>query len=220
MYQKTLHISLFGAAEDVASIIRSKEPYRNFSHDIVAFPAFDAEACMNSDVSIIDASAWEQTEGTELLPGKDLAAAADALSHNRGGRFWSLIVIATKEQTKNWGPDDFAVLNGVWIAPLSSVELASYFENLQRVARVHSDMLLSERYLNTLIDSMPNMVWIKTLEGIHLKVTVSFVGAVRAVTTCCIRPVCSSFGRDDGEFWFILGLHRIVSDFIHHIYHS
>ncbi|MGL4790181.1 MAG: PAS domain S-box protein, partial [Anaerotignaceae bacterium] len=46
------------------------------------------------------------------------------------------------------------------------------------VAREKMDLYLTENYLNTLIDGLPDLVWVKNAKGAHLKVNNSFCRAV------------------------------------------
>ncbi|WP_251198405.1 sensor domain-containing diguanylate cyclase [Anaerotardibacter muris] len=178
MYHKTLHISLFGTSDEVNAAIRATEPLRCFTHDIVAFPAFDAHAFARCDIAIIDARAWQEATGEPLMPARDLAAATEALKQAHGDRFWAVVAIAPKELTNTWSQEDFSVLSLLWSAPLSSAEAAFQFSALQRAAQTRSDLILSETYFNTLINSMPSMVWVKRVDGTHLKVNDFFCSVV------------------------------------------
>lgn len=179
MYHKTLHIALFGTTEEVTDALRSKAPFRCFEHDISYHPVFDAEAFAHCDIAVIDASAWQRSTGSALMPSRDLTRLTDALRQCHENRFWAVVVIATKEEAASWGEEDFAALSCLWTAPLSQAEASFYFNSLQRAAQTRSDLLLSENYFNTLIDSMPNMVWVKRVDGTHLKVNDFFCSVVQ-----------------------------------------
>ena len=178
MYNKTLHISLFGTSEEVNAALRASEPLRCFTHDIVAFPAYDANAFARCDIAIIDATAWEQTMEQPLVPSRDLAAATEALKESHEDRFWAVVVVATKEQSASWSAEDFAAFTLLWTAPLTGAEATFQFHALQRAAQTRSDLILSETYFNTLINSMPSMVWVKRVDGTHLKVNDFFASVV------------------------------------------
>lgn len=45
-------------------------------------------------------------------------------------------------------------------------------------AKEHSELYLAEHYFNSLIDGLPDLVWVKSAEGAHLKVNNSFCRAV------------------------------------------
>lgn len=178
MYHKTLHISLFGTSEEVNAALRASEPLRCFTHDIVAFPAYDANAFARCDIAIIDATTWEKTTEQLLIPSRDLAAATAALKAAHENRFCAVVVVATKQQSAAWNAEDFAAFTHLWTAPLSSAEATFQFQVLQRAAQTRSDLILSEAYFNTLIDSMPSMVWVKRVDGTHLKVNDFFASVV------------------------------------------
>lgn len=178
MYHKTLHIALFGTTEEVTHALRGQVPFRCFEHDFSFYPAFDAEAFAQCDIAVIDASAWQAARGSELSPARDLAPLTEALRAQHENRFWAVIVIASKEQSASWDEEDFAALSCLWAAPLSQAEAAFHFRSVQQAAQTRSDLLLSENYFNTLIDSMPNMVWVKRVDGTHLKVNDFFCSVV------------------------------------------
>lgn len=178
MYHKTLHIALFGTAEEVACAIRSRIAYQYFEHDIVSFPSFDQKSFDGCDIAFIDAGAWERTKGSPLVPSRDLAAANDGLKQIHKNRFCAVVVIATKEQSASWKEEDFAAVTDVWTAPLSEREAGFRFEGIQQRAKMHADLFLSENCFNTLIDSIPSMVWVKSVDGIHLNVNDFFCSVV------------------------------------------
>lgn len=194
MYHKTLHIALFGVAEEVADALRSRTPYRCFDHDIVEHPAFDQDAFERCDVAIIDASAWERSSGSPLEPARDLAALVEQAKQQHGDRFYAVIVIATKEQSERWSDEDFAAMTDLWIAPLSGREAGFHFEGIQRAAQTRSDLLLSENYFNTLIDSMPSMVWVKRVDGTHMNVNDFFCSVVE-------KPKDDVIGQGHNYIW-------------------
>lgn len=178
MYQKTLHIALFGVGEEITNALRASAPYQNFTHDFIAHASFDADAFAACDVAIIDAARWQCDTGSDLVPGKDLADATRRLEESHGDRFWAVVVIATKDQSSAWGLEDFAALTHLWCAPLSGIEASFQFSSIQKAAKTRSDLLLSETCFNSLIDSMPSMVWVKRVDGTHLKVNDFFCSVV------------------------------------------
>lgn len=178
MYHKTLHIALFGTTDEVTQAIRDRTPFRCFTHDVVASPAFDEAAFLKCDIALIDATAWEQCAGSELKPSRDLLTLAERFVETHENRYRAIVVIATKEQSAAWNGEDLDVITHLWTAPLTGAEAGFQFEILQRAAQTRSDLLLSENYFNTLIDSMPSMVWVKRVDGTHLKVNDFFCSVV------------------------------------------
>lgn len=194
MYHKVLHLALFGIPEEIAHALRNMAPYPRFEHDIASFPAFDEESFAECDIAFIDAGAWERATGSPLMPGRDLAAATTSLAQGHENRFWAVVVLATKEQSAAWGSDDFAAITHLWTTPLSSAEALFRFDGLQHEAQMRSDLLLSKNYFSTLIDSMPNMVWVKSNDGTHMDVNDFFCSVVE-------KPKEDVIGKGHNYIW-------------------
>lgn len=105
-----------------------------------------------------------------------------------------MVAIATKEQSAAWGETDLATITHLWTAPLTEAEVIFQFEALQCAARTRSDLLLSENYFNTLIDSMPSMVWVKRVDGTHMKVNDFFCSVVN-------KPKEDAVGQGHNYIW-------------------
>lgn len=178
MYHKTLHIALFGTTEEVASAIRDRAPYRCFTHDVVTFSAFDEAAFAKCDIAIIDVSTWQRTHDSAFMPARDLGLSVARFKEDHEDRFRAVVAIATKEQSAAWSEEDLATITHLWTAPLTEAEAGFQFEALQRAAQTRSDLLLSENYFNTLINSMPSMVWVKRVDGTHMNVNDFFCTVV------------------------------------------
>ena len=81
--------------------------------------------------------------------------------------------------------DDFPVLaehhhlfDQVWIKPFVEDQIQFSFYGLLKRIQKQENELLYEKYLETLIDSLPDLIWFKDAMGAHLKVNNSFCKAV------------------------------------------
>ena len=65
-------------------------------------------------------------------------------------------------------------LDDVWVKPLGAESVGVRFEKLLETLRQRKECRLAQTYLDTLIDSIPDLVWFKDIRGAHLKVNDSF----------------------------------------------
>lgn len=61
-----------------------------------------------------------------------------------------------------------------WIKPLIENIAAMQFTRIAEDVRSHKIMSMNKMFLDTLMESMPDMVWFKNLAGVHVKVNDSF----------------------------------------------
>lgn len=66
----------------------------------------------------------------------------------------------------------------VWIKPLAEDKILSSFAGVLERLKQREDSTLVRKYLDTLIDSLPDLIWFKDAKGSHLKVNDSFCRAV------------------------------------------
>lgn len=91
----------------------------------------------------------------------------------------STILIFILEQnilSNNYSLFNFA--NDMWFSPVSEKEILFRMEKIIDEIKLKKEKLLAENYLNTLINSIPDMVWFKDNNGIHLKVNDAFCNII------------------------------------------
>nr|WP_321467715.1 diguanylate cyclase [uncultured Desulfobulbus sp.] len=83
-------------------------------------------------------------------------------------------------------PDSFPVLaehhhlfDQVWIKPFAEDKLRTSFARILRQFKEREEAILGQKYLDTLIDSLPELIWFKDARGAHLKVNDSFCRTVK-----------------------------------------
>ena len=82
----------------------------------------------------------------------------------------------------------------IWRLPLTPPVFRFYFNKMQQDLKTKKDLWLTENYLNTLIDSVPDLIWFKRKDGIHLKVN-------KAFCECVDKPFDDVEGFDHGHIW-------------------
>ena len=102
-------------------------------------------------------------------------AAAKLLSDRREGA--ELILIAEKEQFMHL-PEDLSGVKDIWMMPMSDAEIKFRILRGQQEFKRDRDHWQTSQYLETAINSVPNLVWFKDKNGIHEKVNDSFCRTV------------------------------------------
>ncbi len=72
----------------------------------------------------------------------------------------------------------FNFADDIWFTPISEKEVSFRIEKIIERIKLKKDKILAENYLNTLINSIPDMVWFKDNTGIHLKVNDAFCNII------------------------------------------
>ena len=82
-----------------------------------------------------------------------------------------LIVLADQEQAPGL---PLGGLSDVWFLPMGQEEARFRFARWQQGHKQRMDLWETQQFLDATIDSVPNLVWYKTWDGIHEKVNASF----------------------------------------------
>lgn len=170
MYRKTLRINLFGIEPPVEEALRRAAPLDRFEHAVEAFPTVDGEAFCSCDIAVVDLRLFAGSPGG-ARPSRCLADLA-ARRRERLDTFYSAVaVVADAAEAARWTPEDYRVIDALWTGPLDGTRAAFELARLQRSAKRDADLALAQQYLDTAIDSIPELVWFKDAHGAHLKVT-------------------------------------------------
>ena len=88
-----------------------------------------------------------------------------------------LILLADKKQIETL-TDCLAQIKDVWTLPMSDEELRFRFLRWQQACKVQKDYWETSQFLETTVNSVPNLIWYKDKDGVHEKVNNSFCKAV------------------------------------------
>lgn len=177
MYRKTLRINLFGIEPPVEEALRRAAPLDRFEHAVEAFPTVDGEAFCSCDIAVVNLRLFAGSPGG-ARPSRCLADLA-ARRRERLDTFYSAVaVVADAAEAARWTPEDYRVIDALWTGPLDGTRAAFELARLQRSAKRDADLALAQQYLDTAIDSIPELVWFKDAHGAHLKVNDAFCETV------------------------------------------
>ena len=161
MYHCHLRLYCVGRRQELFAPLREAAPLDHFTHTFLESEEPDPDLAARAGAVFAD------------LTGLDAAGTVRALSG--GGA--ELIVLAERAQLEELA-GLFPSLADAWVLPMGGEELRFRFQNWQRAVRQEKDLWESRQYLEAAINSVPNLVWYKTRDGVHEKVNDSFCETV------------------------------------------
>ena len=164
MYHCQIQFYLAGCRSGVLEALEKMPPLENFSHLFSSSGEPDRALAARADLILADVSGRDVEETVQAL-----------LADKREGA--ELILLAGREQMAALA-GSFPEVSDIWPAPLSKAELGFRFLRWQRAYKLSKDYWQLNQYLETTINSVPNLVWYKTKDGIHEKVNDSFCKTV------------------------------------------
>ncbi|WP_448871622.1 PAS domain-containing protein [Desulfobulbus propionicus] len=163
MYHRLLKIFIATKSHQLESLLQEGQPEDRFSHQFFSSPNIDDVDLNEYSVIILD---------FETVPPEAMAQ----------------IQAVMDEQVAVVGcftPESFPVLaknyhlfDQVWIKPFVDGKPQTSFAGILKRFKEREESLLGKKYLDTLIDSLPDLIWFKDARGAHLKVNSSFCRAV------------------------------------------
>ncbi len=167
MYHCCVHFYLIGDMnhkDDLFGIIKKMSPLEHFSHQFCEGSIPDADMAAEADAIFVDLRGMD-VEGTmgSLIAAKRQDA--------------QLVLFAEKGQVAKLS----GYLDGItdiWVLPVSGEEFAFRFLRWQQSLKKDRDYRQTSHFLETAINSVPNLVWFKDKNGIHEKVNDSFCRTV------------------------------------------
>lgn len=96
-----------------------------------------------------------------------------------------ILLCATAEQAALLSDEDLEALEDLWSLPTTDAALRFRYEKLLHNMKVEKDGWLSSTYLDTMIDSIPDLIWFKDVRGSHLKVNNGFCQIVGKTKQQC-----------------------------------
>lgn len=165
MYHCHIHFYLTGCQHGIFEIIRKIPPLEHFTHEFSGSDVPQAALAANADVIFANLQDMDAREAFQALVSSKQEDA-------------KLIILADKYQIA-FLADNLHEVSDIWTMPMSDKELRFRFLRWQQSYKKEKDSWQTSQYLETAIDSVPNLVWYKDKNGIHKKVNKSFCQTVR-----------------------------------------
>lgn len=165
MYQCHIHFYLVGRCCEMLEAVKEIAPLERFTHTFSESSEPQKEKTAAADVILA------------VLEGMDARNTTAALTaHMKQDA--ELILMANQEQTALLTKEASAFIKDIWPANLSSDELHFRFLRWRDGYRQSKDLWETRQFLDTVINSSPDLVWYKDKNGIHEKVNDSFCRTV------------------------------------------
>lgn len=177
MYHCTVNFFFSGCPDDVVKLIKTISPPEHFSYTFTQGEISDSADIKSYDVIF---ACPDGTSMSELMLCK----------RKKGSQ---IILLAHKEQL-TFSEEYINDVSDIWYLPLSQDELRFRFEKWQSLYKMQKDLWQTDQYLETTINSIPNLIWYKDKHGIHHKVNDSFCKAVN-------KTKDDVEGRDHNYIW-------------------
>ncbi len=167
MYYCCIHFSLVSNMihkDNLLETIKKMPPLENFSHEFC-----QGSDCKSSQIAEADAI-FVNLRGME--PDR---VVEDILREKKKDA--RLILLAEREQIlllSEFLPE----IEDIWTLPMEKEELEFRFFKWQGGIKLNRDYRQTSHFLETAINSVPNLVWFKTKDGLHEKVNDSFCKTV------------------------------------------
>lgn len=163
MYHCHINFFFLGGQRRLFQLLEEMPPLEHFTHDYFESRMPYETMISKADVIIAD------------LNDMDAAATVKTLLSSKRHDA-ELIVLADKEQFSilNDLPDCLPEIYDIWTFPMSDAELSFRFTRWQQHYKMRKDFWQTNQYLEATINSVPNLIWYKTKDGIHEKVNDSF----------------------------------------------
>ena len=151
---------IFSLGQSLEEVVRTVPPFEGFEHHIEHYSSYSQAVFEQGDLII-----WDLPEPSpaQLMPFKKEQA----------------VLAVCAEAERAFSAEDYGAMDALWVKPLRPERIQFYLGIVQKQLKVRANMRLHAMYLDTVIDSIPDLVWFKDLSGAHLKVNNSFCKTVQ-----------------------------------------
>lgn len=160
MYNAALKI-LYPDNSHIDTAMNNLKTRENFSYDLIKYHDLKDEDIEKAGILLVLHSDGYEAEKLKKLM-KTNTILIYILEHS---------ILTSNDALFNFADD-------IWFSSLSENEILFRMEKIVDGVKLKKDKNLAENYLNTLINSIPDMVWFKDNRGIHLKVNDAFCNII------------------------------------------
>lgn len=161
MYHCNLSFYLIGTQKNLFEVLKKAETFPHFTHEFTESDRPEETLTSQADVIVVDMKELDAVKTVGFL-----------LAHRQ--REAELILLADKAQIDELIAAELAAYGEIWTAPLSGKEIQYRFLKWQQTYKMSKDFWQTQNYLDTMINSVPYMIWYKDKEGAHMKVNDTF----------------------------------------------
>ena len=161
MYRRNIDVVIASRSENLAQLIADAPKGKEISITVTHADAEMLNNHPNCDIFICD---FDQLE----LDGVEKANAGSAV-----------VLCLNKNQLERLPTSLMVNIADIWIHPFSPELICFRYQKLIQKILIERKFNLNQTYLDTLINSVPDLIWFKRLDGIHVKVNDSFCSTVQ-----------------------------------------
>lgn len=162
MYQNKINITVFSSDRTLEESIGTVLPPQRLELQFLFLSEFSEDACRDADILVYD------------LPNPPAPSCLKSLCRKQSLLFYSV----SREEMDALDAPTLEEADGWWERPLSSKILSFRLSKALKRIQMRKDYHLCRTYLDTVINSIPDLVWFKDLSGTHLKVNEAFCRTV------------------------------------------
>ena len=165
MYHCHICFYFIGNQSQLFKIIRSMPALTSFEHEFIESKSPKEEFAAKADVILAN------------LRDMDVAKTVHTLIAWKKPEADFLILLSEQEQFEDIS-DCQGKITDIWMLPMTDAALKFHFLRWQQSYKMQKDFWQTSQYLESTINSVPNLIWYKDKNGIHEKVNDSFCKTV------------------------------------------
>lgn len=159
MYHRKLNIFIATQNLQLEAFLRGAPPVERFSYEFFRHPGVDEVDLKGFGVIVLDFENVKPISLEKILATKDEQA---------------VIVGCFSADSFPILSENYQLFDQVWIKPFVEDKVRSSFTGILKHLKKQEDSVLTLKYLDTMIDSLPDLIWFKDTKGAHLKVNNTF----------------------------------------------
>jgi len=163
VYHRILNILIATQDHQLEMFLRRTPPAERFSHEFFCHPDVDDIDLRRYGVIVFDCQNANPASLEKVFAGKDEQA---------------VVVGCFSADTFPVLAENYQRFHRIWTKPFVEEKVRSSFSGILKRLKEREDAVLTCKYLDTMIDSLPDLIWFKDVKGAHLKVNDSFCRAV------------------------------------------
>ena len=161
MYHRKLNILIVTQNDTLETFLKQAPAVEQFSYEFFCHAHVHGVDLKNYGIILLDDDAFTPLD--EIFAAKDDQA---------------VVVGCFSADTFSALAENYPCFDQIWIKPFVKDKVLSSFTGILKGIKAHEDAILTQKYLDTMIDSLPDLIWFKDAKGAHLKVNNSFCRAV------------------------------------------
>lgn len=163
MYNRTLNICIATQNPQLEAFVRATPPVERFSYQFFCYPDVDEADLKGCKVIILDFEDDKPIYLEKIIAVKDEQA---------------VVIGCFSADSFPALAENYQLFDQIWIKPFVEDKVRSSFTGILKHLKEQEESVLTQKYLDTLIDSLPDLIWFKDAMGAHLKVNNGFCRAV------------------------------------------